>query len=89
MKRISIFVREDQISNLDKIADLKGISSSELIREAIDAKLLTEFGKNSKEDVIQNSRGLLKDRFDRDIKSGKIVEDIRAEWEQRIGRNKK
>jgi metal-responsive CopG/Arc/MetJ family transcriptional regulator len=89
MKRISVFIREDQINNLEKIADLKGLSSSELIREAIDTKLLTEFGKNSKEDVIQNSRGLLKDRFDRDIKSGKIVEDIRAEWEQRVGRNKK
>lgn len=89
MKRISVFVREDQISNLDRIAGSKGISYSELIREAIDYKLLTEFGKNSKKEIIGNARGLLKDRFKREIKSEKVIEDIRAEWEQRIERNKK
>jgi metal-responsive CopG/Arc/MetJ family transcriptional regulator len=89
MKRISVFVREDQISNLDRIASSKGISYSELIREAIDYKLLTEFGKNSKKEIIENARGLLKDRFKREIKSEKVIEDIRAEWEQRIERNKK
>lgn len=41
MKRISIFVREDQLSHLDKLAESKKISYAELIREAIDNKLLT------------------------------------------------
>ena len=89
MKRISVFVRADQISNLDRIADSRGISYSELIREAIDYKLLTEFGKNSKKEIIGNARGLLKDRFKQKISSEKIVEDIRAEWEKRIERNNK
>ncbi|MBM3709858.1 MAG: ribbon-helix-helix protein, CopG family [Actinobacteria bacterium] len=89
MKRISFYIREDQIKNLDSLAGSKGISSAELIREAIDYKLLAEFGKTSKEEIISNTKGLLKDRFKKDKKSEEIVNNLRAEWEQRIERNKK
>lgn len=89
MKRISFYIREDQIKNLDSLAESKGISSAELIREAIDYKLLAEFGKTSKEEIISNTKGLLKDRFKKDKKSEEIVNNLRAEWEQRIERNKK
>lgn len=93
MKRISFFIREDQFVNINKLSGLKDISSSEFIREAIDYKLLTEFGRSSKEQskeqIIKDTRGLLKERFKKDIKSEEIVGAIRSGWEQRVERNKK
>ncbi len=89
MKRISIFVREDQLSNIEKIAGLKAISNAELIREAIDYKVLLEFGSNTKADIIKTTRGLLKQRLENDASSEKIVEKMRAEWKQRDDGNSK
>jgi hypothetical protein len=93
MKRISFFIREDQFENINKLSALKDISSAELIREAIDYKLLTEFGRSSKEQskeqIIKETRGLLREKFKKDIKSEEITGAIRAEWEQRFERNKK
>ena len=89
MKRISFYIRDDQINNLENLAESKGVSSAQLIREAIDHKLITEFGKNSKEKIISSTKGLLKNRFNKDKKSEEIVKNLRAEWEQRIERNKK
>ena len=93
MKRISFFIREDQFESINKLSELKDISSSELIREAIDCKLLTEFGRSSKEQskeqIMKETRGLLRGRFKKDIKSEEITGAIRAEWEQRVERNKK
>jgi len=93
MKRISFFIREDQFENIKKLSDLKDISSAELIRDAIDCKLLTEFGRSSKEQskeqIMKETWGLFKERFKKDIKSEEITDAIRAEWEQRVERNKK
>lgn len=93
MKRISFFIREDQFESINKLSDLKDISSAELIREAIDCKLLTEFGRSSKElskkQIMKETRGLLRERFKKDIKSEELTGAIRAEWEQRVERNKK
>ncbi len=93
MKRISFFIKEDQFESINKLSDLKGISSAELIREAIDCKLLTEFGRSSKdqlkEQIMKETRGLLRERFKKDIKSEEITGTIRKEWEQRIERDKK
>ena len=89
MKRISIFIREDQLSNIEKIAGLKAISNAELIREAIDYKVLLEFGNSTKTDIIKTTRGFLKQRLENDISSEKIVEKMRTEWEQRDEGNNK
>ncbi|MHB1336717.1 MAG: ribbon-helix-helix domain-containing protein [Candidatus Humimicrobiaceae bacterium] len=89
MKRISIFLREDQIKGLNKLSDLKKISYSELVREAIDYKMFTEFAAPSKIEILKNSKGLLKDRFNYDMSSEEIVDHLRNEWETRIERNKK
>jgi len=89
MKRISIFIREDQLSNIEKIAGLKAISNAELIREAIDYKVLLEFGNSTKTDIIKTTRGLLKQRLENDMSSEKIVEKMRTEWEQRDEGNNK
>ncbi|MBE3090335.1 MAG: hypothetical protein IMZ45_04775 [Actinobacteria bacterium] len=93
MKRISFFIREDQFESINKLSDLKDISSAELIREAIDCKLLTEFGRSSKEQskkqIMKETRGLLRERFKKDIKSEELTGATRAEWEQRVERNKK
>jgi hypothetical protein len=93
MKRISFFIREDQFESINKLSDLRDISSSELIREAIDSKLLTEFGRSSKEQskeqIMNETRGLFRERFKKEIKSEKITDAIRAEWEQRVEGNKK
>ena len=88
MKRISVFLRKDQIDQLDRIAVNKNISHAELIREAIDYKLFTELKKSSKNEILQNSHGILKRRLDGNIESGTIIETIRSEWEQRHDRNK-
>jgi len=89
MKRISIFIREDQLSNIEKIAGLKAISNAELIREAIDYKVLLEFGNSTKTDIIKTTRGFLKQRLENDMSSEKIVEKMRSEWEQRDEGNNK
>ncbi len=89
MKRISIFIREDQLSNIEKIAELKDISNAELIREAIDYKVLLEFGNSTKTDIIKTTRGFLKQRLENDVSSEKIVEKMRTEWEQRDEGNNK
>ena len=89
MKRISIFIREDQLSNIEKIAGLKAISYAELIREAIDYKVLLEFGNSIKTDIIKTTRGFLKQRLENDMSSEKIVEKMRSGWEQRDEGNNK
>jgi len=87
MKRISIFIRDDQLKNLNKLAESKKISYAELIREAVDYKLLTEFGKSPKEEILRNSFGILKDRFKEETKSEEIVSNLRTEWEKRSEEN--
>jgi hypothetical protein len=89
MKRISLFLRDDQIKSLNEIADFKKVSYSELVREAIDYKMFTEFGKLSSQDILENTRGILKDRLNENANSEEIVSSLRAEWENRIERNKK
>jgi hypothetical protein len=93
MKRISFFIKEDQFESINKLSGLKGISSAELIREAIDCKLLIEFGRSSKEQlkeqITKETWGLLRDRFEKDVKSEEITDVIRTEWDQRIERDKK
>ncbi len=89
MRRISIFIREDQKNLLGQVARNKKTSYSELIREAIDAKLFTDFGKISKNEIIDKTFGILKNRFTDEAASEEIVDDIRSEWEQRNDRYKK
>ena len=89
MKRISLFLRDDQVKSLNDLADFKKVPYSELVREAIDYKMLTEFGKLSTQDILENTCGILKDRFDENITSGEIVSNLRADWEKRLERNQK
>jgi hypothetical protein len=89
MKRISIFLRDDQVKSLNDMADFKKVPYSELVREAIDYKMLTEFGKQSTQDILENTYGILKDRFDENIKSEEIINNLRADWEERLERNQK
>lgn len=89
MKRISIFIREDQKKGLDNLSANRKTSYSELIREAIDTKLFTGFSKTSKVRAIEETFGLFKDRFDKDITSEEIVDDLRSGWEERFERHKK
>ena len=88
MKRVSIFIREDQLEGLNDLSKSRDISTAELIREAIDYKLLTNFGKDSKEQILEKTHGMLKDRFKREVNSGEIVTEIRKEWGTRNERNK-
>lgn len=89
MKRISLFLRDDQVKSLNDMADFKKVPYSELVREAIDYKMLTEFGKQSTKDILENTCGILKDRFKENVKSEEIVNDLRADWEKRLERNQK
>jgi len=89
MKRISIFLRENQINNLEKLSKSKESSCSEMIREAIDYKILQNFSKNSRKDILKETLGLLKDGFDKKVKSKDLISGIRNEWEERVERIKK
>ena len=89
MKRISIFLRDDQVKSLNDLADFKKVPYSEIVREAIDYKMLTEFGKQSTQDILKNTCGILKDRFDGNVTSVEIVSNLRADWEKRVERNQK
>ncbi len=89
MRRISIFIREDQKKLLGQVARNKKTSYSALIREAIDAKLLTDFGKISKNEMIDKTFGILKNRFTDEAASEEMVDGLRSQWEQRNGRYKK
>jgi hypothetical protein len=89
MKRISIFIREDQFKSINRISKDKDISSAELIREAIDSKLLSESSTVTKEEVILKTKGMLKESIKEDVKSEEVTDAIRKEWEKRVGRNNK
>ena len=88
MKRVSIFLREDQLEGLNDLSKSRDVSTAELIREAIDYKLLTNFGKQSKEQILEKTHGMLKDRFKKEVNSKEIVTEMRKEWENRNERNK-
>lgn len=89
MKRISIFIREDQKKELDKLATSSGTSCSELIRESIDTRLFTNKKIASKSEILKETNGFLKNRFRKDIKSTKIIENLRSDWEKRYDRHKR
>ena len=84
MKRVSIFIREDQFENLNKLSKVKNITVAEIIREAIDYKLLVDFENNSVEHILEKTHGMLKERFKNEISSEKIVSEMRKDWENRI-----
>ncbi len=84
MKRVSIFIREDQFENLNKLSKVKKITVAELIREAIDYKLLVDFGNSSGERILEKTYGMLKERFKDKISSEEIVSEMRKDWEKRI-----
>ena len=88
MKRVSIFIREDQFENLSKLSKSMDMPAAELIREAIDYKLLTNFGANSEECILEKTHGMLKERFQNGFSSEDIVSGMRTEWEKRSERNK-
>jgi len=89
MKRISIFIREDQKRGLDKLANNSKTSYSELIREAIDTKLFSKNEYDSKSEILKETRGFLKNRFSKNIKSTEIVDNLRSGWEERYDRHKR
>jgi len=89
MKRISIFIREDQKRALDKLAENSKTSYSELIREAIDTKLFAKNEYDSKSEILKETRGFLKNRFSKNIKSTEIVDNLRSGWEERYDRHKR
>ncbi len=88
MKRVSIFLREDQLEGLNDLSKSRDVSTAELIREAVDYKLLTNFGNSSKEQILEKTHGMLKDRFKKEVNSEEIVTEMRKEWGSRNVRNK-
>lgn len=88
MKRVSIFLREDQLESLNDLSKSRDVSTAELIREAIDYKLLTNFGNSSKEQILEKTYGMLKDRFKKEVNSEEMVTEMRKEWGSRNVRNK-
>jgi len=44
-------------------------------REAIGYKILRDFNNNSREDILKEAHGLLKDRFDKKVRSSRLLID--------------
>jgi hypothetical protein len=88
MKRVSIFIREDQFESLSRLSNSRNMPAAELIREAIDFKLLADFGLKPEEQVLEKTHGMLKERFQKGFSSEDIVSVMREEWDNRSERNK-
>jgi len=76
MVRTQIYLTESQREELAAIAKAEGKKQSEIIREAID-RLIDQSGSSRRQDVLQETAGIWKDRTDLPD-FGKI----RAEWDR-------
>ncbi len=76
MVRTQIYLTESQREELAAIAKAEGKKQSDLIREAID-QLIDQAGSNRRQDVLQQTAGIWKDRTDLPDFS-----KIRTEWDR-------
>ena len=44
---------------------------------------------DSKSEILKETRGFLKNRFSKDIKSAEIVDNLRSGWEERYDRHER
>ena len=63
MLRTQVYLTENERSSLIALATASGKSQSELIREAVD-RLIAQFGKTRRREVINNAAGMWKHRKD-------------------------
>lgn len=63
MFRTQIYLSEEERNGLKGLAEARGKTQSELIREAVDA-LLHRFGRERREDVLKQTAGMWKNRQD-------------------------
>ena len=77
MIRTQIYLTEDEKKGLESVSSLKGISQSDLIRQAID-DLLTKTGKLNKSDIIDDIAGIWNDN-----NSIPDIQKLRSGWKNR------
>jgi len=78
MIRTQIYLTEEEQGELRTIADLRGASQSELIRQAIDQFIAT-YRKTNRVELLRAARGIWADRDDLDWRS------LRAEFDRTFG----
>lgn len=77
MIRTQIYLTEQEHEELRTLAEVKGASQSELIREAVDCYLATYRTANRLE-LMRTARGIWADRDDLDVRS------LRAELDREL-----
>jgi predicted transcriptional regulator len=76
VKRVQIYLTDEEKEALRQIAARSGRSQSELIQEAIDAYILKE-ATNNKAEILANAAGLWRDRQDLPD-----FAELRASWDR-------
>lgn len=77
MVRTQIYLTEEEKKGLESVSSLKGVSQSDLIRQAID-DLLARTGKINKAGIIEDIAGIWKKRDD-----VPDVREMRTGWRER------
>ena len=80
MVRTQIYLTEEEKKGLESVSSLKGVSQSDLIRQAID-DLLTRTGKINKAGIIEDIAGIWENRDDLPD-----VREMRTGWRERPSR---
>lgn len=84
MVRTQIYLDEGQKSALDRLSAERGATVSDLVRQAVDRFIGSEFIKL--EDALDRSFGIWRNRRDLDEPSV-YIRNIRSEWEEREHRS--
>lgn len=80
MERTQIYLTQEERAALRAIAERRGQTQSEIIREAIDRFLEEEPDEVSVNEALEKSFGIWADRDDLDD----FIAKLRQEWDERI-----
>lgn len=80
MIRTQVYLTDQEKTELEAIADARGVKQSELIREAIDG-LIDKYSRQQRLAALRQARGIWKDRED-----VPDVRDLRKGWSRRRAR---
>lgn len=76
MKRMQIYLTEEEQEELDRLSEERGVSKSSIVREAVD-EYIAKFSAERRREVFNRVAGMWKDRDDLPD-----FEEMRKEWDR-------